>query len=82
MNSFAATEHVIHRGEPCPLMVSPETFRAHRAEWSMFFAAVYSLQEHPGMNRDNARPKSIAECASIADAMLVQLDIRLKDGIA
>jgi hypothetical protein len=81
IDSFAATERTIHRGEPCPPLIDASTFRAHRAEWSMFFAAVYSLQEHPGMNRENARPKSISECAKIADEMLLQLDLRLRNGL-
>lgn len=78
---FAVHEHFIPRGEPLPPVVEPGEFRDLQVHWCMFFASVYSLQEHPGMNRENARPKNIGECAKIADAMLMELKHRLDKGI-
>lgn len=80
--NYRFPDHLIQRGTPLPPLMSPEEFDRHRVEWSMFFASIASLQEHPGMNRENARPKSIAECAKIADQMLEQVLMREKDGIS
>lgn len=72
---------MIPRGAPIPPLMSAEEFRARRVEWCMFFASIASLQEHPGMNRENAQPKTIIECAKIADRMLVELTIRERNGL-
>jgi len=40
------------------------------AVWSMFFASVASINEHPGSGRGDSRKKSLEECAAIADVML------------
>lgn len=40
--------------------------------WSMFFAAVASLQYHPGAGRGEHTPLTIPQCAQIADAMTHQ----------
>ena len=81
IDSFVAAETFIPRGTPLPAWMTAEQFGHHRLEWTMFFASVYSLQEHPGMNRENARAKSISECAVIADKMLIELSRRVEGGI-
>lgn len=71
----------IPRGQPLPPVLTTAEFYHSRLEWSMFFSSVCSMQQHPGMNRENASPKSIVECAKMADEMLLEYVTRLKDGL-
>jgi hypothetical protein len=82
MNSFKATETFVPRGTPLPAQMTGEEFSEHyRVLWAMFFSSVYGFQQHPGMNRENARAKTIGECAEIADKMLLEMTYRMRNGI-
>lgn len=43
----------------------------------MFFATLVGMQEHPGYTREGMRPKTVRECAEMADMMLEELLCRL-----
>lgn len=47
--------------------------------WDTYFAGLMSISLHPGTTRDRATPRTPAECALIADQMLLERDRRFNN---
>jgi len=47
--------------------------------WDSYFSAVMAMSLHPGTTRDKAIPRTVEQCALIADQMLEERDRRFKD---
>lgn len=47
-----------------------------RLAWDTYFGGIMSINLHPGTTRDNATRRSVAECAVIADEMILERDKR------
>lgn len=60
-----------------------DTENLRRLAWDSYFAGVMSISLHPGAGKDKgfgiAAERSIADCAHIADLMLMERDKRFKE---
>lgn len=53
---------------------------SRRQAWDCYFSGLMSISLHPGTTRDQATPRTPAQCALIADEMLAQRTLRVERG--
>jgi hypothetical protein len=51
-----------------------------RVAWDTYFASIMTMSLHPGATRDGVVPRTVEECALLADEMLRQRDERIQRG--
>ena len=55
---------------------SAEDKTLRRIAWDMYYTGVVSISLHPGAMRDKAIPRTLKQCAELADEMLHERDVR------